>query len=191
MKEPGKIFVKKYRLKLLLTVFIVFFAIIVNLKAGREKVSAKVQFLPNRQYLGEAVSSIENAEKNIVISIYMFKTTDYTTQDTKHIQNALIRAAEKGLDVTVIMDIEKEEGFLNEVNRETAKELAEEGINVIYDAPRTRTHTKLIVIDKKIVFIGSHNFTHSAMNYNNEASVKVISKDFAEKVLNYINGIGQ
>jgi len=191
MKEPGKILVKKYRLKLLLTVFIVFFAIIVNLKAGREKVSAKVQFLPNRQYLGEAVSSIENAEKNIVISIYMFKTTDYTTQDTKHIQNALIRAAEKGLDVTVIMDIEKEEGFLNEVNRETAEELAEEGINVIYDAPGTRTHTKLIVIDKKIVFIGSHNFTHSAMNYNNEASVKVISKDFAEKVLNYINGIGQ
>ncbi|AEI14211.1 phospholipase D/Transphosphatidylase [Flexistipes sinusarabici DSM 4947] len=191
MKESGKIFVKKYRLKLLLTVFIVFFAIIVNLKAGREKVSAKVQFLPNRQYLGEAVSSIENAEKNIVISIYMFKTTDYTTQDTKHIQNALIRAAEKGLDVTVIMDIEKEEGFLNEVNRETAEELAEEGINVIYDAPGTRTHTKLIVIDKKIVFIGSHNFTHSAMNYNNEASVKVISKDFAEKVLNYINGIGQ
>ncbi|TYB34353.1 MAG: phospholipase [Flexistipes sinusarabici] len=191
MESRRENYFKKHRLKLFLSVFIVFFIIIVNLKAGTEKVSAKVQFLPNQEYLGEAVSSIESAEKNIIISMYMFKTTDYTTQDTKHIQNALIRAAEKGIDVTVIMDIEKEEGFLNEVNRETAEELAEEGIEVIYDTPGKRTHTKLIVIDKKIVFIGSHNFTHSAMNYNNEASVKVISKDFAEKVLNYINGISQ
>lgn len=191
MSVKGKNYFKRHRFKLFISVFIIFFIIVVNLKAGTDKYSAQVKFLANNEYLGELVSSIEDAEKSITVSMYMFKTTDYTTQDTKHIENALIRAAGKGINVKVIMDIEKEEGFLNDVNRETAEELAEEGIKIIYDSPSKRTHTKLIVIDKKIVFIGSHNFTHSAMNYNNEASVKVISKDFAEEVLNYINGIAR
>jgi phosphatidylserine/phosphatidylglycerophosphate/cardiolipin synthase-like enzyme len=175
--------------KLFILFALLLFIAVANISAGYKEHEAKAVFLPNSDYLHEVVKSIEKAKKNIVISMYMFKTTDYTKQASKHIQDALYRAAEKGVEVTVLFDIEKEKGFLNDVNKETAAELREKGINVIYDPVDVRTHTKLVVIDEEIVFIGSHNFTHSAMVYNNEASAKIISEDFARKTLEYIEGI--
>lgn len=179
----------RHLFKIITAAAVVMFIMIVNLGAGNKSYKAEVVFIANSSYLNEVVKSIEKAKSSILISIYMFKTTDYTNQDTKYIQKALTRAAEKGVKVTVLFDLEDEEGFLNDVNRETAEELEKNGVNIIYDSESVRTHTKLVVIDKRIVFIGSHNFTHSAMNYNNESSVKVTSQDFAEEVTNYIKGI--
>jgi len=183
--------IKRHGFRLVILFALILFITAVNINAVYREHDAKAVFLPNGDYLQELVKSIENAEKSIVISMYMFKTTDYTKQAPKYIQEALFRAADKGVEITVILDIEEEDGFLNDVNRETAEELQSKGIKVIYDPVDIRTHTKLVVIDEKIVFIGSHNFTHSAMTFNNEASAKIISEGFARQALDYIEGIYQ
>jgi len=52
-----------------------------------------------------------------------------------------------------------------------------------------RTHAKIVVIDSRVVFIGSHNWTESALSYNHEASLMVCSQDVAEDLEGYIQSI--
>ena len=46
-------------------------------------------------------------------------------------------------------------------------------ISVYFDSRKTTTHTKIVVIDKRFCFIGSHNMTHSALAYNHEFSLLI------------------
>jgi phosphatidylserine/phosphatidylglycerophosphate/cardiolipin synthase-like enzyme len=46
-----------------------------------------------------------------------------------------------------------------------------------------------VVIDSRFVFIGSHNFSDSALGRNNEASVMVDSPEMAGKAASFIKGI--
>ena len=64
-----------------------------------------------------------------------------------------------------------------------------EGSRYILDKPDVTTHTKLVVIDNRFVFIGSHNFSDSALGRNNEASVMVDSSEMAGKAASFIKGI--
>jgi phosphatidylserine/phosphatidylglycerophosphate/cardiolipin synthase-like enzyme len=67
--------------------------------------------------------------------------------------------------------------------------MRDHGIAVIFDSPRRRTHTKALVIDRTVVFIGSHNFTRSALQNNHELSVLIISKEVGEETARYIEGL--
>lgn len=46
-------------------------------------------------------------------------------------------------------------------------------------------HVKIMVIDGKHVFVGSHNWTESALSYNNEYSVLIHSRQVAEEIIEY------
>ena len=59
-------------------------------------------------------------------------------------------------------------------------------MNVYFDSPRKTTHTKLIVIDERLIFLGSHNFTQSALKYNNEISILLDRPDLAKSARNYM-----
>lgn len=78
---------------------------------------------------------------------------------------------------------------LNIQNRKAGKFLAGKGIRVYFDSPRKTTHTKLTVIDQRLIFLGSHNLTQSALKYNNEISVLLEGRDLALNARNYILGI--
>ncbi|MFZ3056300.1 MAG: phospholipase D-like domain-containing protein [Smithella sp.] len=75
---------------------------------------------------------------------------------------------------------------LNIQNKQTGKLLEEKGVNVYFDSPRQTTHTKLVVIDQRLVLLGSHNFTQSALKYNNEISILLDSPEMAQNARNYI-----
>jgi phosphatidylserine/phosphatidylglycerophosphate/cardiolipin synthase-like enzyme len=45
------------------------------------------------------------------------------------------------------------------------------------------------VIDQRLIFLGSHNLTQSALKYNNEISVLLEGRDLALNARNYILGI--
>jgi len=53
--------------------------------------------------------------------------------------------------------------------------------------PRGRHgYLKLIVIDGKVVYVGPHNWSESALYYNHEISVKMVSKEVAKRLLDYL-----
>ncbi|MBN2042342.1 MAG: hypothetical protein JW754_00885 [Candidatus Aenigmarchaeota archaeon] len=94
----------------------------------------------------------------------------------------LIRLAKNGIKVKVITD-----QYLTE--KPVLTYLRENGIEIKYDTQDRTTHSKLIIIDRKYVFVGSTNWGFYSIEKNHEANVLVYSKKLAEQFLNYFNGI--
>jgi phosphatidylserine/phosphatidylglycerophosphate/cardiolipin synthase-like enzyme len=59
-------------------------------------------------------------------------------------------------------------------------------VKVYFDSPEKTTHTKLIVIDQRLVLLGSHNLTQSALKYNNEISVLINRPELAREARTYM-----
>lgn len=152
--------------------------------------SAEVRFLQNEQYIVTLLETIEAARDEIVMALYLFKTNGYRTNYPDRIVEHLAGAVQRGVKVRVLLERTGErDSFIDRSNEETAIRLRQGGIDVVFDGPSTRTHVKMIIVDRKILFTGSHNLTNSGLKYNNEVSLMVLSPDLADEALAYIDGI--
>lgn len=151
-----------------------------------------VKLLTNKEYLPALEDKIKDAREEIIISVYLFRTTESKRNLATRLREDLVSAASRGIRVSVLLEKEKgrrKGSSLNEDNAYTAKILSSGGVKVYFDEPDTVTHTKLVVIDKRFVFIGSHNFSDSALRWNNEASVMIDSPQVAREAASFIKGI--
>lgn len=150
----------------------------------------RATLLKNRDYFPTLAKAIDDAKNEIVMSFFLFKTNGYRSNYPDRLLNHLIRATERGVKVKVLLEIGKNSNSqINKNNTETAKRLRKGGIDVSFDRPTTRTHTKVVVIDRRYTFLGSHNLTSSAMKYNNELSILIDSPKVAGETLGYINSL--
>ena len=137
-------------------------------------------------FLPALLKDMEAAESSIFCAIYMFKTDGERTEPTGLILSAMIYALSKGVSVDLLLDIDSSDSYSTKINSETGAVLARAGANIYYDSPDRRLHTKMCVIDGYISYIGSHNYTYSAMKRNGEASVRIISPEVASEAISYI-----
>ncbi|MGC8578766.1 MAG: phospholipase D-like domain-containing protein [bacterium] len=154
-----------------------------------------IQLLVDQEYYNTLMNDLSNARKNITVVMYLFKMTGYRSALPDHIINMLIKKHAQGVNVSVVLNIDRKNDLnevkddLNQTNLEVAKQLQSKGITVYLDSPQRTTHAKIVVIDDRIVYIGSHNFTQSALKYNHEVSVRIVSTDMADKVLHYVEAV--
>lgn len=143
--------------------------------------------LTNENYFPALLRLIDEAQNEIFMSIFSFKAGVHKNSYPDRILGHLAKAVKRGVSVKVILEATGRNGDeLNTQNRKTGKLLEEKGVSVYFDSPRTTTHTKLIVIDEKVVILGSHNLTQSALKYNNEISILMESPDLAKRTRNYM-----
>ena len=119
----------------------------------------------------------------------MFKTDGERTDPTSLVLSAMIYALSKGVSVSLLLDIDAADSYSTRINTETGAVLANAGAKVYYDSPDRRLHTKMCIIDGYISYIGSHNYTYSAMKRNGEVSVRIISPAVANEALSYIESL--
>ncbi len=102
------------------------------------------------------------ASSNIRLDVMLYQFS-YTP-----LQDALIRAQAKGVQVRLILDPKIE------ANLYTAEKLAQGGVSVRF-ATRdfASTHAKFLVADGRSVFVGSTNWSRHAMLLNREAAVVI------------------
>ena len=152
---------------------------------------AGVRLLEDREYFPVFMKAIHNAKNEIVMSFFLFKTNGYSKSFTDRLLASLVRAAERGVKVTVILEKGNvsRNSQTDKSNRATAERLKDRGVDVCFDSPQTTTHTKVAVIDRRYIFLGSHNLTNSALKYNHELSVFIDSPPIAMETLNYINSL--
>lgn len=149
-----------------------------------------ITVLEDKRYFEALLNHIDNAHHEIIISMYVFKTTGKKTNYADRIKDALIKAAHRGVEVRVLLEQEDYSGSsLNADNEQTAMALGRGGVVVYFDSPSKRTHVKAVVIDAQYTFIGSHNLTSSALQYNNELSLMVESEEVARETVKYIKEI--
>jgi len=120
----------------------------------------------------EIIDLINNAENSIDIEMYVFTSKD--------VIEALERARNRGIKIRIIL----ERDTIGGGNSETYFDLASKGFNIRYASDTYKlTHSKIMIIDDKIVFVGSHNFSNSAIYENREASVIINDIKTAEEFI--------
>jgi phosphatidylserine/phosphatidylglycerophosphate/cardiolipin synthase-like enzyme len=143
--------------------------------------------LTNEDYFPALLKAIDEAQSEIFISIFSFKAGVHKNSYPDRILGHLAKAVKRGVNVKVILETTgRLDDELNAQNRQTGKLLEEKGVKVYFDSPRTTTHTKLIVIDERMIILGSHNLTQSALKYNNEISVMLSRPDLAKRARDYM-----
>ena len=150
--------------------------------------SRSVALLKNSDYLDALVQGIRTARQSVVCSCYLFKTGTSRHDRPRLIADELIRARQRGVAVTVILEEEgRHPDELNAANHDTAVLLRRGGVTVRFDSPSVTTHVKAVVIDDRYVYIGSHNLTQSALAHNNELSLLIDSPALAAEVTGYLS----
>ncbi|NTW77987.1 MAG: hypothetical protein HGB33_09520, partial [Syntrophaceae bacterium] len=155
--------------------------------ASSRDTGCSVVLLKNQEYFSALTAAIDEAKSEIIMSFFLFKAGVHKNSLPDRILSRLVQAARKGVKVIVIL--EKSGGNdrnLDAENNRTKQFLEEKGIKVYFDSPQKTTHTKLVVIDQRLVLLGSHNLTQSALKYNNEMSLLIDRPDLAKEARTYM-----
>ncbi len=159
---------------------------------------AEVIDISGTKYYPAVKEALAKAKKSISLAMFIIELSRYK-EDLKADQliDGLIEAKQRGVDVEVILDQNVDfvqrrhtsdwEAKIRSVR--AYKRLKDGGIKVYYDEPVRYTHAKTIVIDKRIVILGSTNWTESAFNKNVETNVLINSKGLAGDILSYFRTI--
>jgi hypothetical protein len=94
------------------------------------------------------------------------------------------------VEVKVILDYQSSSSFpAAQENYAVFRFLKDKGIDAYFDGAVVYTHNKTIVIDKRIVISGSHNWSDAALERNNETSFLIDSPKLAKQLLDEFSRI--
>ncbi len=146
-----------------------------------------IVILKDGEFYASLMESVKTAEKEIKIGTFIFLVRINKTNPVKKLADELIKAHKRGVDVEIFLEAGK--GDLTPDNLASADYLKKSGIKVFIDHDNEKNHFKLAVIDRKKVYIGSHNISSSALKYNKEISVLIESEEAAKECLSYLGSI--
>ena len=147
---------------------------------------AGAALLENRAYAGKLMQRVREAKRRIICAFYLFKVGERKGNLPAAIAVELIKARQRGVEVTVILEGGK---TVWDANRHTASLLLRGGVKVVFPSRHAVTHAKVVAIDDRWVMIGSHNLTQSALQHNNELSVELASPELALEARRYLEGL--
>lgn len=159
---------------------------------------ADVQDISGSKYFPAVEDAIAKAEESIHATMFLMEIPQRkASSKVQRLVDALINAQKRGVDVQVILDQNvdfvhqrHESDWFGKVRSFRAyKQLREAGVDVHYDQISTYTHAKAIVIDKRIVILGSTNWTQTSLVRSIETNVLIKSEEAAKSYLEYFKTI--
>ena len=146
---------------------------------------AELEALEDREYYRAVIEDINGAEKEVLVAMYLMVYDPDDPEDwANDLIRALVKAHERGVAVKVIIEYRTYRGTL-EVNLEAFKYLREHGVEVKLDNDTETDHYKLVIIDERIVYVGSHNWSEAGLYYNRETSIRVVDAGIARELREY------
>lgn len=133
-------------------------------------------FSPDDGVAARLVELIDEAESRVDFLAFTF------TSDS--LAEALLRAAERGVTVRGVIELDQVEAAGSDYER-----LRQAGIDVRPDANDGTMHHKLLLMDEDVVATGSYNFTRSAEESNDENVVILFSPEAAAELEAEFDGI--
>jgi cardiolipin synthase A/B len=127
-----------------------------------------------RRYYVTVISAIRNAESSIWITGAYFVPTHQE-------QEGLIAAARRGVDVRLLLPSRSDSGPALAVQHSHYEELLHAGVK-IYERDDGILHSKTMVIDQVWSIVGSSNFDHRSVLFNDEVDAVVLGKETGERL---------
>ena len=129
-----------------------------------------------RRYYVTVISAIRNAESSIWITGAYFVPTHQEKQN-------LMAAARRGVDVRLLLPARSDSSPALAVQHSHYGELLRAGVK-IYERNDGILHSKTMVIDQVWSIVGSSNFDHRSVLFNDELDAVVLGKATGEKLAN-------
>lgn len=102
----------------------------------------------------------------------------------RRMRNGLIRAAQRGVDVSLLLGV-GEFDWQDAVTQSYYPKLLASGIK-IYEYRKTNLHAKVAVIDGSWATVGSSNFDGLSLFVNHEANIVVLDQNFASQLKQHL-----
>lgn len=132
-----------------------------------------------KQFPKVVIPLIENAKSSIKVVVFDWRW--YPNDPANPVQlfnQAIVRAVRRGVRVEAVANSEEIINTLKSVGCQAKKLLS-----------KNLVHAKLMVIDEKIVIIGSHNYTQSAFSMNHEISAMFGDCETAKQFLQFFDSL--
>ena len=126
------------------------------------------------RYYAALLSAIRNAEKTVWITTAYFVPTEDELRDLKD-------AARRGVDVRLMLPGESDSQMALAVGRSDYGGLLRAGVK-IFELQDGVLHSKTVVIDSVWSTIGSSNFDHRSILFNDEVDAIVLGRDTAHQL---------
>lgn len=159
---------------------------LVPLPPALTPVSARISLIRNEAYVADIGSVLERARENVKVAMF-FATGTSAQSAVRPLVHKLVALHKGGVHVQVLLDTDDEGDVFGSrhINKPVANELTAAGIEVLFDQPNRLLHSKIVVVDDKIVCVGSHNWTHASFTKYEELSVLIeappIAKYYADR----------
>jgi cardiolipin synthase len=127
-----------------------------------------------RRYYVTVISAIRNAESSIWITGAYFVPTHQEKE-------GLIAAARRGVDVRLLLPSRSDSGPALAVQHSHYEELLRAGVK-IYERDDGILHSKTMVIDHVWSIVGSSNFDHRSVLFNDEVDAVVLGKETGQRL---------
>jgi cardiolipin synthase len=127
-----------------------------------------------RRYYVTVISAIRNAESSIWVTGAYFVPTHQEKQ-------GLIAAARRGVDVRLLLPSRSDSTPALAVQHSHYEDLLRAGVK-IYERDDGILHSKTLVIDQVWSIVGSSNFDHRSVLFNDEVDAVVLGKETGQRL---------
>ena len=132
-----------------------------------------------KQFPGVVIPLIDKSKSSIKIVVFDWRWYPNEPGNPCQLFNqSIVRAVRRGVDVRVVAN-----------NDEIVQILQSVGVYAKKLLTKNLVHAKIIIIDEKIVILGSHNYTQSAFTMNFEISAVQDDADCAKQFLQFFNSL--
>ncbi len=126
------------------------------------------------QFPKHVIPLVKSAGQTIDILMYEWKWYGHESAGgVQKLNHAIIGAARRNIKIRALLNIESMGHAITKINTRTGNFLMRYGCEVKFYHVGHLVHAKMMIIDKKILILGSHNWTKSAFSRNKEASIIV------------------
>jgi cardiolipin synthase len=123
---------------------------------------------------GTYMATIRHASRRLWITQAYFAPN-------KEMRRAFIEAAQRGVDVRLIVPGFTDSGLIFHASRASYDELLKGGVR-IYEQPHALLHAKTAVADGALSMVGSANLDMRSFLHNNEVNAVIVGSDFARRM---------
>ncbi|MEA1925271.1 MAG: phospholipase D-like domain-containing protein [Candidatus Altiarchaeota archaeon] len=117
--------------------------------------------------------ALQDANKSIHLLVFELKYyPQYPESKMNILVEDIINASRRGVDVKIIVDQYSKENNAFDL-------LRGEGVDIVYDSEGVTTHAKTVIIDGRVVVLGSTNYSYYGLEKNNEVNVLIDSEETA------------
>lgn len=134
-------------------------------------------------FLNAYLTFIKSAKEEICISTFRFENPyNKKSRSLDALYFALRSALNRGVHVDILLNLYSEVKRLGQVNKKSAIILKGYGAQVRRPPGNIPNHAKVMIVDHRVLVLGSHNITRHSFGNNFELSIIVKDNPLVSKV---------